>query len=153
MRKRFLATFTLCTIVCTILTPTVLMGAEQFLYKWVDPDGTMTFSPTPPPKSSGIAYEKVKTGGKQSAAKLDKALPTDQQFVSKQRIPAATPIQQREPLQTNRKSAHCAELRKRVVSLERLMKTEISAETMDNAVLQMAKYQASFNQSCNKVLR
>lgn len=46
------------------------------------------------------------------------------------------------------KQGRCQDLRKRVVSLERRLKSHLSADDMDNTVIQMARYQQSFDQHC-----
>lgn len=51
---------------------------------------------------------------------------------------------------SNSKQRRCQELQKRVVSLERRMRSQLSAEDMDNTVVHMARYQASFNQHCQR---
>jgi len=151
MPKRQFITFALCLVCSTILLPATLWSADQNLYKWEEPDGTLTFSPVPPPKSSGIAFEKVEINKKKNTAKLEKTMPsTAKPFVSKQRIPAITPTANKQPTRSRQKTAQCAELRKRVVSLERLIRTDVSDERMDNAVVQMARYQASYNRACDK---
>lgn len=159
-------------LVLLILCYQTAADAEQ-LYRWREADGSLTFSPTPPPKGSGIAFETVSGGSNgshvspqstavqtppatTSAAPLTYAPPVTSALA----VPSAaaennTPITVNE-LQINpqtvfagdKKNQHCAELRKRVVSLERLITTDISNDTMDNAVVQMARYQNSFNQAC-----
>ena len=148
-----------------LLTASVCHADE--LYKWREPDGTLTFSPNPPNDSS-IAYEKVVSG--QSQGQIIRPATTTGLAPSSSDLPAglshsahsgATPTTanaiQRPPQQPNltrstQKTAQCEELKKRVISLERLLQTDISNETMDNAVVQMARYQSSFNQACNRRL-
>ena len=119
--------------------------AEE-LYRWREADGTITFSKTPPPSNSGIAFEKISaTGGATQPAK---------KLSAGAAVPASDPALLTRParsIASDSKTGHCNELRKRVQSLERLITTDVSNETMDNAVVQMARYQTSFNQSCQGI--
>lgn len=58
----------------------------------------------------------------------------------------AAPAQQDNVGHTKRN--RCDDLRKRVVSLERRLKSRLTPEDMDNTVIHMARYQRSFNQHC-----
>ncbi|MEE9318903.1 MAG: DUF4124 domain-containing protein [Granulosicoccus sp.] len=51
---------------------------------------------------------------------------------------------------SNNKQRHCQDLQKRVISLERRMRSQLSADDMDNTVVHMARYQASFNRHCQR---
>jgi hypothetical protein len=51
---------------------------------------------------------------------------------------------------SSNKQRRCQELQKRVMSLERRMRSQLSAEDMDNTVVHMARYQTSFNQHCQR---
>ena len=46
------------------------------------------------------------------------------------------------------RARHCGDLRKRVVSLERRLATHLTPEEMDTTVVQMARYQQSFERHC-----
>lgn len=46
------------------------------------------------------------------------------------------------------KQSRCQDLRKRVTSLERRLKSRLTPEDMDNTVIHMARYQRSFDQYC-----
>lgn len=46
------------------------------------------------------------------------------------------------------KQNHCEELRKRVVSLERSLKSTLTPEDMDNTIVHMSRYQKSYDQFC-----
>ena len=48
------------------------------------------------------------------------------------------------------KQSRCQDLRKRVVSLERRLKSRLTPEDMDNTVIHMARYQRSFDQYCEQ---
>ncbi len=139
----------------TTLTSTAVNAEE--LFRWKEADGSLTFSPTPPPVGSGIAYERVsgKTGISSASPSVAKpALPR----VTHAPAPATLPTQQpalvaktNQSIAPDTKTGHCRDLQKRVQSLERLIMTDVSNEIMDNAVVQMARYQTSFNQSCQGV--
>ena len=49
---------------------------------------------------------------------------------------------------SSNKQRRCQDLRKRVVSLERRLKSRLTPEDMDNTVVHMARYQRSFDQHC-----
>lgn len=183
------------------------------LYKWIEPDGSITFSPNKPP--AGVTYETVSGGSEISSSqttvgensaltaqgssesapitpsgKLTAApLPTikyapgtpsgniQQLPEAISRSAAATartgtpgmqgietaiavsngvstdaqsdPTAQSEKISAARhKQNRCQDLRKRVVSLERRLKSRLTPEDMDNTVIHMARYQHSFDQYC-----
>jgi hypothetical protein len=49
-----------------------------------------------------------------------------------------------------KKQRQCQDLGKRVVSLERRLRSLLTPEDMDNTVLAMARYQKSFDRFCVK---
>lgn len=182
-----------------------LLGASaivfaQPLYKWVEPDGAITFSVTKPP--AGVSYETVNPADSQSNAPTTRT-PSSDVVTERQKITpdstkpmqgAALPPSTRtnqtaeriapkvgSPANTNsisrsadtsgtamttanakvqtgdqtaainartRKQRQCEDLQKRVVSLERRLKTRLTPEDMDNTVVHMARYQRSFDQHC-----
>lgn len=158
-------TIRILALIATALVFCSVSASEPF-YKWIEADGTLTFSRTPPAKDSGIKFEVV--GSNQGNTKLSASQPSQPQALQATQQQASTSLttggqtigggsdptsstgKHIAPIHSKRKSTQCGELQKRVLSLERLLKTEISAETMDNAVVQMARYQNSFNQSCNR---
>ena len=188
------------------------------LYRWVEPDGSITFSPTPPP--AGIDYKAV-NAAHNNAAKADLpeldqqptqlATPeTDQQptqlatpetdqkpsilatsehdleahksLYNSTQIVAPTPAIERQKLSyapdigptskttlpiaaaetassqpavspinsvaASKKRRHCQDLHKRVLSLERRLRTPLKPLDMDNTVVAMARYQRSYDQHC-----
>lgn len=152
-------------LLSALLMP-VASQAEE-LYRWIEKDGSVTFSPTPPPTGSGIEYEQVVLD--ESAISAENApeaglpaatgaiaVPSGSTISESSSTPAVgvpgaptdTAVPQGAPDPKSNKSAQCQELLKRVVSLERLVSTGVSAETMDNAYVQMARYQASYDQHC-----
>ncbi|MBX2825140.1 MAG: DUF4124 domain-containing protein [Gammaproteobacteria bacterium] len=136
--------FLIVMLVLSTLGLVQFANAEE-LYRWREADGTLTFSPTPPPAGSGIAFEKISPASGAARANPEPAL-----------VPATNPAlvaQQPTRVVAASKNGHCNDLRKRVQSLERLIMTDVSNETMDNAVVQMARYQNSFNQSCRGITR
>jgi hypothetical protein len=192
-------------IIFLFLLSVDLIAAAQPLYKWVEPDGSITFSPKKP--AAGIAFEIInevtsdlqsnpKTSVQQSAPKLpelNRALPdprasesaaspvvaTDQenrqnsptdsptvstnsnrpstgdQIISKEpateqstQATAAETAQSGQTVKNSRKQQQCQDLQKRVVSLERRLKSRLTPEDMDNTVIHMARYQRSYDQHC-----
>ncbi|MFK7993607.1 MAG: DUF4124 domain-containing protein [Granulosicoccus sp.] len=187
----------------------VLLGSSaivlaQPLYKWVESDGSITFSVTPP--AAGIDYETVSAkGSDQSLANAPAAAkaPALQQILPSA-TPSRVPTQRLAPQQgiqagiessagvsqanaptlpagysekqarsvigtktsrtpeesrrlndgsvtgmaRSRKQRQCEDLKKRVVSLERRLKTRLTPEDMDNTVIHMARYQRSYDQHC-----
>jgi len=180
----------------------------QSLYKWVEPDGSITFSVTPP--ETGINYETISEPRPESsltaaipradqaekAPALQQVLPdvapstsAAQPLAPQQSVQtlSRSPIQDEQASQSNasatysenkasgvmgvstntsphkhqmtsehsaavtartRKQRQCEDLRKRVVSLERRLKTRLTPEDMDNTVIHMARYQRSYDQHC-----
>ncbi|ASJ74963.1 DUF4124 domain-containing protein [Granulosicoccus antarcticus] len=171
----------------------------QPLYKWVEQDGTITFSPTPPtggtnfekidvvnPASSSPVLEAAPTAAAQSATPPPipapaKAMPRMEYAPGNprdlpeaiSRSPATTAVQPvtsgiavtrqlgatavdadtDQSASTNAatyKQSRCQDLKKRVTSLERRMKSRLSPEDMDNTVIYMARYQRSHDQYCSQ---
>lgn len=160
-----MAPFKVLLVILPLLTNAGMLQAEV-LYKWKETDGTLTFSPTPPPAASGIVYEKVgslKSVTAQPAVATAAPTPNLAPVIGPassvqppQGITPAQPVHMASVApspkkMTSRKSEQCNELVKRVTSLERLLSTKIDAETMDNAVVQMAKYQNSYNRACRGI--
>ncbi len=52
------------------------------------------------------------------------------------------------PTASNSTPGRCEDLRKRVVSLERRLKANLSPEDMDNTVVHMSRYQRSYDKFC-----
>lgn len=206
-----------------ILLSVSLIVVAQPLYKWVEPDGSITFSPVKPPK--GTEYEIVSqavdknlsdTAGTQllpdaPMPQPSQALPaqtitsaaggqTEESgtLIDKQSRPASSlepslhreagamiersslqpgveepgnesasealrnqpatadqansiqlaPARLTEIAQPSRKQRQCQDLQKRVISLERRLKSRLTPEDMDNTVVHMARYQRSFDQHC-----
>lgn len=177
------------------------IALAQPLYKWVEPDGSITFSPQPP--VSGVEYERLEAGS--PAAKLAESANTEaartdksaEAAVSSSASPAeplprveyapgnetdlppaisrasaakgasVRPVtsalavgQSRSEAEltsdglaasvsaANFKRGRCQDLKKRVTSLERRLKSRLTPEDMDNTVIHMARYQRSFDQYC-----
>ena len=188
-------------IACILLLILAQPAQSAKLYKWIEPDGSITFSPAPPAK--GIAFETIgentdgMTGLKKQATANSVQRPV-QQPNPVAALPAA-PRLSAQDLQTpkptkpvsivnyapasngmkpgitradaqppapavqlatavavprnttvisSKKRKQCEDLSKRVISLERRLRLDLSAEDMDNTVIHMARYQASFNQHC-----
>jgi hypothetical protein len=199
------------------------LALAQPLYKWVEADGSITFSPQLPP--AGVVYETVnaaspggagtqktdapvttaKRAGTQSAQQAQTAAELAQPAVSLPRIEYAPGSQRDLPAAISRsngpvpaantlqpitsgvaiggsrqgvtggqstarstvqgdlqptesvgisaasyKQSRCQDLRKRVTSLERRLKSRLTPEDMDNTVIHMARYQRSYDQHCSQ---
>ncbi len=181
-------------LLCTILLTAACQVSAATLYRWIEADGSITFSPEPP--AAGIAYDTVETGVGNSAA----ALPATQNAAQSAANPALEPVQrplqqqpaiQLQPQQglayapsatesvqnsitkatpsttpttlaqgqkpnasqsgvvgSSQKHAQCQDLKKRVVSLERRLRSKLSPGEVDNTVVAIVRYQDSFDQFC-----
>jgi len=170
------------------------VSIAQPLYKWVEADGSITFSPKKPP--AGITFDTIKgaVGAKIEAvpaalsppvpaaalpktASIKRSVETEsstaitssapeQQDIESERITtqalenassdiAIQTTQQADSrkltsVAASSKKSRCQDLRKRVVSLERRLKSRLAPEDMDNTVIHMARYQKSFDQHCEQ---
>lgn len=207
---------------CGLLLLTSFALSAQPLYRWIEADGSITFSPSPP--TDGREFERVgstsgsasgsiapaatsndrPTGSTPSRAQalaiseagISPVSPqsqnnlTDAEIVARSAQKKSTPTKLQSNrlsyapktnntrelaqgitpsnqhqagtiavtentgsgkdgvVQSNHKFAQCQELRKRVVSLERQIKTGLTPERMDSTVVYMARYQRSINQHC-----
>lgn len=194
----------------------VVSGAHaETLHQWKEADGSLTFSPTPPPEGSGIEYRLMNTGSEptadislpettltaseitqsqpatpsllprsanvavreaatgskqvQTETEAQAAKPSVQYAPSRQLalrnampegISRAEPAKntakredveesnQSEVLASRHKGTQCADLGKRIMALENTITQSKTAEHMDNAILQIARYQRSYNAHC-----
>jgi len=175
-------------LLCAILVVTACQAHAATLYRWIEADGSITFSPEPPP--AGIAYDIVQTGGnsKAQAPAVQTAQSAPQRPAQKPLAPqvSATAAQQqpRQGLnyapsagaapqnsitratnleQTQRRAGtanqngvvtstkkfnQCQDLQKRVVSLERRLRSKLTPDEVDNTVVAIVRYQQSFDQYC-----
>lgn len=182
-------------IICIIL----LLGSHavlaEKLYRWIEPDGSITFSPKPPP--AGVDYKAVNAANNNAAvanlpattqqrsilATSEHGLDTTQMetntteilarpapAVSKQKLSyapetgsngnkiitsAAALPQPTQPAESHtasvdssNKRRQCQDLSKRVLSLERRLRSTLEPVDMDNTVVAMARYQKSYDQHC-----
>ena len=167
---------------CLLMLGSSNVMAEK-LYRWVEPDGSITFSPTPPPDSKEF---KTVSGAKSESASNTTEAATDAQVahgeqtaadaqVAADSSPALAPARLRYAPDTettktpdrsrrtaprgsssklpliaaSSKRGHCQDLKKRVVSLERRLRSSLTPEAMDATVIHMARYQQSFDQFCH----
>lgn len=185
------------TLILILASSSVCMA--QPLYKWVESDGSITFSPSKPP--AGVDFEIVSPAS-EAPPKIAAAVqaPRNSQLIDNSSAPAypalqasdsqasnasvtANSLNQRTntsannpigsisadtsntnpniPVDTgitmatatptqlaNHKQSRCQDLQKRVVSLERRLRSRLTPEDMDNTVIHMARYQRSFDQHC-----
>jgi len=61
---------------------------------------------------------------------------------------AASPTPRKETIASTQKRQQCEDLTKRVLSLERRLRSPLDAQAMDTTVVAMARYQRSFDQYC-----
>jgi len=204
------------SLIALFAASSIVLG--QPLYKWIESDGSITFSVEPP--EAGIEFETVDTTQKvlpeapkaNSVPKANTIVPALQQAlppsttmpevkpsIQNRRqpypetqgiVPAAPTLQngrgstrsetttqrlnglrssggnattsgvsgeqrnlpsgtrQVEAAPMSRKQRQCEDLQKRVVSLERRLKTRLTPDDMDNTVIHMARYQRSFDKHC-----
>lgn len=181
-------------LICIILLSIGNVASAEALYRWIEPDGSITFSPTKP--AAGVKYTTVDAAGPTPADEsliqraepsilatsehsLEPTLPpvNDTKILTRA-APAVATVQglnyapetgsrrivQAEPLtpaaqpaikaqntnnvNSSNKRKQCLDLSKRVMSLERRLRTPLPAEDMDNTVMAMARYQRSYNQHC-----
>lgn len=190
------ASLTLSVIVSIVSAPS---AAAETLYQWQEIDGSLTFSPTPPPEGSNIKFKVVESAQQvnpvaalddsQSASSLAEISAASKSTVSTNQPSAnSTPINRlayandsgngdlpagisaatqqgatttatdttaQNDQNTPERQAKlarmqdCENLNKRVVALENHMKHSTTAEEMDRAVLQIARYQNSIDGYCN----
>jgi len=180
-------------VFCIILLTLTAPATAETLYRWLEADGSITFSPTPPPK--GVDFKKVEAAGniiksaEPNRTDSTSILATSEHAVGTQMQnnattttarPAAaiatprlsyapdtgngnkapprelqqpvaqadTSIQQPTTVASSTKRRQCQDLTKRVSSLERRLRSPLTADDMDNTVVAMARYQRSFDQHC-----
>lgn len=171
--------------ICTILLALSSAASAETLYRWTEPDGSITFSPNKPP--AGVDYKTVESPGAKNssiskpstarpavarniqtpitasnAAQIQPAVQSQQQLSyspdrqsgnANGRQNAAQASRSSVSPQANnvastQKRGRCVELGKRVVSLERRLRSPLEAQDMDNTVIAMARYQRSYDQFC-----
>ncbi len=195
-------------IFCFLLSVSAIVLGQP-LYKWVEPDGSITFSVKPPP--AGVTFEQVDANKLSADAKaslrdktvsstspsIGEALPQTAQRQQVQIQRASPPLSGRASAKPgiyrstaeaqstqvssnvsdstsvagstessaqntspsnagrkaalqarNRKQRQCEDLQKRVVSLERRLRSRLTPDDMDNTVVHMARYQRSYDQHC-----
>lgn len=187
-------------LICIILLGTSVSASAEILYRWIEADGSITFSPTKPP--AGVEYIAVEASGPSAAAGEQiqpaaaersilatsehsgedlvlprandtkvmarptpaVAAPQGLQYApetqSKKSTSSSVTADAIEPavsvataptqnaIASSNKRRQCLDLSKRVMSLERRLRSPLAADDMDNTVIAMARYQRSFDQHC-----
>lgn len=187
-----------------ILLLTAMHAANaEILYQWREPDGTLTFSPTPPPEGSNVHFtvvkpddtinpialpaegqqlstlsgnstsqpaQQVRTANQTSSVQLAYAPSTSkpQTTIPETDLPqgiTAASISQinsdqhtdggsdtdNQALQASlRKKQQCGDLNKRIIALENRMSHSQNNAEMDQAVLQIMRYQTSYDSFCDR---
>jgi len=124
----------------SLLSVSAICVAEP-LYKWVEPDGSITFSVKPPPE--GVEYETVNAEPKSSLSKAD----TDDRA-------AAEPAVSQSQLNQTQKTPLAPQIGvqsgivRAPTDPEGRLKSRLTPEDMDNTVVHMARYQRSYDQHC-----
>lgn len=191
------------TLLCALLVSAACQASAATLYRWVESDGSITFSPEPP--AAGVTFETVNTGDSTakntSAVRSMNATPAASvpPTASAAASTSAAGSSPREPqIQTlplpnssrqeltyapnaqaalgagisqmekttaaklngnrlmrrdtdsvsNQKFDQCQDLKKRVVSLERRLRSTLTPDEVDNTVVAMVRYQQSYDQFC-----
>jgi len=183
-------------IICIILLSIGNLTSAETLYRWIEPDGSITFSPTKPP--AGVEYTAVDASGENSSGSIQAidqnvepsilatsehtlepatpgvnstkiqarpapAVATRQGLnyapetgsapiaatdLNASTAPAANPAPNSSTIASSSKRRQCQDLSKRVMSLERRLRTRLQPDDMDNTVMAMARYQRSYDQHC-----
>ncbi len=176
-------------IICTILLLSSQAVLAEKLYRWIEPDGSITFSPNPPP--AGVDYKAVNSAAIGSSGltqpsilatsehDLNRPAPrVDNSVAEAPATPAAakqglsyapeigtrrnratnttvaelaTPAQAQRSstaVASSKKRRQCQDLSKRVLSLERRLRSPLTPVDMDNTVIAMARYQKSYDRHC-----
>jgi hypothetical protein len=172
----------------------------QPLYKWIEADGSITFSPQKPQKgidfqvinaAEGVTASRiaVRDPATVNAAAADQTSysqqisdgstgllqPVTSSYSSSKRLNATSLLVDRAGSKAGQQASmtsmikqhsgltirpsaaataavqkqnRCEDLRKRVVSLERRLKSNLTAADMDNTVVHMSQYQRSYDQYC-----
>jgi len=182
-------------LICIILLLINHAVLAEKLYRWVEADGSITFSPNPPP--AGVDYKAVNAAHNNAAkaelpalkqkpsilATSEHALDERQPNTAINQLPTqAAPAAATQKLEyapdtgitrsasnqpavvgadssqsaipvtrsvaDSQKRRQCQDLYKRVVSLERRMRSPLEPVDMDNTVIAMARYQRSYDRHC-----
>lgn len=162
-----------------VITAALLHGfasawAEE-LYQWKDPDGTITYSTTPPPASITTNYQEISkklatssitpvspstTRPKTPVTLAPKKLIAKKESrlerlvrLSPEPVPSAEPVAVEAILQPVnqdkvRKTRKCRDLSNRVGALEARLSTVSSAQELNESMLLLTRYQNSFDKHC-----
>ena len=144
-----------------------LPATANTLYQWTDKNGVITYSPTPPPESSGLTYEKVDLAAKpkapdvpNSGAEMAKSIsrapvnsPVAPASGTQQTYTARSSVKNPKPGQTTSKAEshnenRCQDLANRVTALESRITLVDDAKALNQTILLLSRYQASFDKNC-----
>ena len=125
------------------------------LFRWIEPDGSLTFSPTPP--VDGTPFTAVdpaslrspdeNRGGNEARSRIA-AANAPAPLAAGRSFPPAGVRKGGDRAPAAVENERCNELSKRVVSLERRLTAALTPEEMDDTVIRMARYQQSFESLC-----
>ena len=126
------------------------------LFRWIEPDGSLTFSPTPP--IDGTPFTAVdpaslrapdeSRGGDGARSRIAAANAAPAPLPAGRSFPSAGARESGGPPPAAAENERCTELSKRVVSLERRLTAALTPDEMDDTVIRMARYQQSFESLC-----
>lgn len=150
------------------LQPSQAFAAGE-LFRWTEPDGSLTFSPTPP--IDGTPFTAVDPASLRPTEESPREESRNEESRSEdeeRRRTAATsapmppavgrafpPAGSRTsdvpadvPASAAFENERCTELSKRVVSLEQRLTAKLTPQEMDDTVIRMARYQQNFENLC-----
>lgn len=140
------------------------------LYQWTDQSGVITYSPNPPPESSGIEA-KVVNLNKSGERKIQDSNTSDNNLRSATKPKASTDSLivspslaataakkdlPRDEFETNTEdsirdetfSARCQDLANRITALESRMTLVDEVQALNKTILLLSRYQKSFDSNC-----
>ena len=130
------------------------------LFRWIEPDGSLTFSPTPP--IDGTPFTAVdpvslrpaeESRSEESRSEDEERLRTaaasaPAPTAASRSFPPAGALTSDAPSSAAFENERCTELSKRVVSLEQRLTAQLTPEEMDDTVIRMARYQRDLESLC-----
>lgn len=150
-----------------LFTLTSKPAAANKLYQWTDKDGVITYSPTPPPETSGLTYDEVELETKPKAPDIAVRDAETENAISQTRsehpvLPPATSIEKTpaghavKSMQANGGTTKtvssnddkCQDLANRVTALESRITLVNDANALNQTILLLSRYQERFDNDC-----
>ncbi len=141
--------FTLLLTLSAIVASKTLIAAK--LYKWIDAEGVLTYSPAPPANDSSIKYEElsiepttITKSSSSNEAAIQKPEPDIQVTASKD-----TPLK-KPPVDADgiRQQRNCLNLNKQIAILETQLTRAETSEQVNKTMLLIAQHQQRLEDSC-----